>query len=170
MGVNLKQGADATIRAENDLDNLEMFRAGGPTQASLVAANTSSFNYRMDTWIHQKAAVSNATAGTFSIPNPLGVTCVITECMFYLRTGSSVTTTLDIGVGASASATSDVLLDGVSIGANSVPAADVFNTAKDGGTNGRTPQLWGPTASVVGKADATATSFVGDLYIAYFPL
>ena len=169
MGVNLKQGADATLRAVNDLDSVEQFRVGGLPRGSLVAGSASSFSWKMSSVIWQRMALGSGTAVAVQIPNPLGVTCMIANTFVNIIDWSPTTATIDIGTGASASATSDNLIDGLTIG-GATTTTGAFSAVNSGGTNGKAAQIWGPTAYVVGRASATATTGVYDVGVAYFPV
>jgi len=168
MGTNLKQSADGTLRAITDHDSVEQFRVGGPPRGSLVAGSSSSVSYKMSSIIWQRMALGTGTAVAVQIQNPLGVTCIIENTFVNIIDWSPTTTTIDIGTGATASATSDNLIDGLTIGGATTTTGG-FSAVNSGGTNGKACQVWGPTAYVVGKASATATTGVYDVGVAFFP-
>lgn len=104
---------------------------------------------------------SASTTGTFaSIANPHGAALIIFDRVLNVTTQSTGACTLDIGVGATSSTSSDTLIDGIS-----VASAGVLSTA---GTNGGTYRTWSATQCVtVTEASGDAAGLVGTLYVYY---
>lgn len=107
---------------------------------------------------------TGAAAGDIaSVANPEGVTCIIERAYLLIETPSSGASTIDVGVGASATTSYDNLIDGVS-GA----AAGVFSNLKNAGSNGKADQLW--TASqyiTASEASGDTTGLAGWLIVDY---
>jgi hypothetical protein len=165
MGVQIVQKDDGSVQWVDDAGALIQGRSGGAPDGSMVAAST--LNYRNTQWVHQKMAVTNASGGTASIANPIGQTCIISNALVWVRTASSVTTSLDIGVGSAATSSVDTLFDQLTVGNDAANQAGVLDTSADQGANGRVGRLWGIAQFVTATATATATSLVADLYVEY---
>ena len=103
------------------------------------------------------AATVTTGGAVASIANPFGAACVITRAFLRVTTGSTGAATVDIGVAANGTTTSDTLIDG-----QSVQTAGLLSTA---GTNGATPREWGASQFVTVTASATLAGLVGALYL-----
>ena len=109
-------------------------------------------------------AVTGTTAGgAASIANPENATLIITRVIVYTTAPSTGAATLDIGVAANGTTSSDTLLDGISV----ATAAKVADNINDAGTNGKARQTWGASQFVTATASATLAGLVGYLYIEY---
>lgn len=104
---------------------------------------------------------SISTTGTFaSIANPHGTNLIILNRYLSVTTQSTGACTLDIGVAANSTTSSDTLIDGLS-----VASTGFLSTA---GTNGAAGRTWSPTQCVtVTEASGDAAGLVGTLYIEY---
>ena len=113
-------------------------------------------------YIHPLAAVASA-GGVAAVPNPEGVRVYVKRVLIDITTQTSGACTLDAGIAANATTLSDTLIDGAS--AASVATLD---NGKDGGTNGKLGQVWGPTQYVtVSQASGAIAGIVGNLIIEY---
>lgn len=108
-------------------------------------------------------AVTTTTAGgAAAIANPEGVPLIITSAVLYIPTASTGAATVDVGVAANATTSSDNLIDGMS-----TAAAGAFGNVGNPGANGKANQVWGATQYVTCTASATLAGMVGYLYIEY---
>lgn len=148
MSAILVPRSDGSAVFMNTLDATENNRMGGDTWRgpSLIRAPLS-------------AAVA-AGGSCFSIPNPLGRTIIIGHCRIYITTAGGANT-IDIGVAANGTTTSDILIDG-----QTLSAAGIFSNilAATAGTNGRPAQTWTATQFITGTPSATPTGLVGFFY------
>lgn len=119
----------------------------------------------------QKGALSGSLiAGTttnggdvLSLANPEGVALIITKFILRITTPATGTPTVDAGVAADGSTSSDTLLDGQAIG----DAAKVLDNVDDQGTNGQATEEWGASEYVTITPSASAAGLVGTYYIEY---
>jgi len=117
---------------------------------------------RKSPWVLAVAVTAGDGAGvTQSTANPYGVSVMITNVVLDITTQSTGACTLDIGVAADATTSSDLLIDGLS-----AATAGVFSGAVNGGTNGRNAQKW-TSSTFLNVAEATGdiTGLVGVLYL-----
>lgn len=92
--------------------------------------------------------------------NPHGQEVLITDSYFVATTASTGASTLDIGVAANATTSSDTMIDG-----QSAAAAGVLQTR---GTNGAAGRRWGATEVVtVNEASGDVAGLVGYLVVLY---
>jgi hypothetical protein len=101
-------------------------------------------------------AATGTTAGAVvAVANPLGVALIIVNAYLNITTAATTSTnTIDLGVAANATTTSDTLIDGTTT------TAGLKNV---GGTNGLVGRTWGTTEYVTGTASATLVGMVGTL-------
>lgn len=108
------------------------------------------------------AGVAATTGGAvLSVLNPFGEDVVVTNTVLLVTTKSTGAANANIGIGAAATTDGDNLLDGVDVGT----AAGVFDAAEDGGTNGRTRQLWESDQYLNVTGSDTTAGLVGKLFI-----
>lgn len=143
--------------------------AAGRPDGSVAFVNTqdATENCRMggDSWrgpstIRVALSAAAAAGGSAaSVANPLGRAILIRRCMLDRTAGT--TGTLDVGVAANGTTTSDTLMDGLAA------TATLFDNtlAADAGTNGRPRQRWAATEFVTATPSVTPTGLVGFLYI-----
>lgn len=107
---------------------------------------------------------TSSSSGVFaSFANPTGATIFVHEVYMDITTQSSGASTLDIGIAADATTSSDTLIDGVSGAA--VLRATIL---KNGGTNGRNGQKVTASQYInVAEASGNVDALVGALYIVY---
>lgn len=111
---------------------------------------------------------ASTTSGVIATAqNPEGVAVIATLAYVHIKTGSSAACTVDVGV-QTTSATSDTLMDGVSVNA---AANTVYDNITNHGTNGLTRQYVAAgsyfTAAV---ASGDANGLVADFYYDYMLL
>lgn len=106
-------------------------------------------------------AVTGTTAGgCLSLANPEGVDLIITDFILDITTGSTGAATVDAGIAANGTTTSDTLIDG-----KSVATAGTFNNVDDAGTNGLKAVKWASDEYLTITASATLAGMVGNAYI-----
>lgn len=101
-------------------------------------------------------AATGTTAGAVvSQANPLGADLIIiSACMNITTAATTSANTIDLGVAANGTTTSDTLVDGTTTTVGLKPA---------GGTNGLVPRLWPAASFVTGTASATLVGMVGTM-------
>lgn len=108
------------------------------------------------------AVTSNTAGGALSLANPEGVDLIITRLILDITTPSSGAATVDAGIAANGTTSSDTLIDG-----KSVAAAGIFDNIEDQGTNGKSAVKWGASEYLTITASATLAGLVGNAYIDY---
>ena len=121
--------------------------------------------------LHGALTAGAANAFAFAVQNPTAVAAHVLEVVIDVTTvGGTGSSVLDVAVGASATATSDTILDGVDLNADAVSRS---NNVSDSGTNGdekvkRWDAVGGTNDYITGKIlVADATSLVGTYTIYY---
>jgi len=107
------------------------------------------------------AATSTAPSGVISWQNNTGETIMVELMYIDISTGSTGAATLDIGVAATSTGTSDVLIDGCT-----ASLVKVISNVVGGGTNGRLAKATNGQY-IVGAASATVAGLVGTYNIVY---
>lgn len=151
-----RTGTDSSVISEEfvkigtELDTLAAFDAAGLNVAKVTVAG----------------GVENAIA--FAWQNPEASQIIVSKCILNITTqGATALAVMDIGPCASATSTSDTLLDGVA-----VTATGLFDNVTNKGTNGL-PQVLvdangGTNDYITGKIlSAAAAALVGKVYIFY---
>lgn len=101
------------------------------------------------------AATGTTAGGVISLANPFGVDVIITNAYMNITTAATTATnTIDLGVAANGTTSSDTLFDGTAA------SAGLKNV---GGTNGLVGRLWADDQYVTGTASATLAGMVGTL-------
>jgi hypothetical protein len=136
------------------LSTLEKAPYRTPTDSRFVGQNT----------IKRTISGSTATSGiVLAVPNPEGMVVLVDRAMLYVRTASSGASTLDIGVAANATTSSDNLIDG-----RSGAVVGLYDNITDGGTNGKSRQLLQSGGYVtVTVASGNITGLVADVFVTY---
>jgi len=96
--------------------------------------------------------------------NPTGGRIIVTSVVVDITTASGATTTIDVGVAADGTTSSDTLIDG-----KSTASAGVISSIDDGGTNGKAARALTATQFITGSITGTIGSFAGTAYITYVP-
>lgn len=113
-----------------------------------------------------KVALTAATVTTggavLSLANPEGRNLIVTRVLLDITTQSTGAATVDVGIAANGTTTSDTLIDGIS-----VAAAGTFDNINDAGTNGKARQRWSSSQFLTITASATLAGLVGNAYIYY---
>ena len=108
------------------------------------------------TRIKQAVVITSADAGgAFAIKNPLGVTGIVSDLIIDVTAASTAAVTVDAGVAADGTTTSDTLIDGLSLA-----AIGTFSNLSDPGTNGGIDTI-ASTAYVTG--DLSTATAIGSL-------
>lgn len=108
-------------------------------------------------------AVTGTTAGgALSLANPEGVKLLITRFILHITTPSGGAATVDAGIAADGTTSSDTLIDG-----KSVATAGAFDNITDKGSNGLPLREWGASQYITVTASATLAGMVGYAYIEY---
>lgn len=111
-------------------------------------------------------AATGTTAGAvLALANPEGRDLYVTRLVLNISTQSSGAATVDGGIAANGTTSSDNLIDGLS-----VAAAGVYDNVKNGGTNGKAGQKWGASEYLTITASATLAGMVGEAIIDYVAL
>ena len=108
-------------------------------------------------------ADAGAAAGDMAaVLNPEGVPLAVTVATLYITTGSSNSSTIDVGIAANATTSNDTIIDG-----RSGATAGVFGNLGDPGTNGG-ESLWGATQYLtVSEASGDVSGLEGYLLVEY---
>lgn len=110
-------------------------------------------------------AVTSATQA-LALENPEGRDIYVTRFLISTSSPSAGAATVDAGIAADGTTSSDTLIDGASVAS----AAKVLDSGKDGGTNGKIGQKWGASQFLTVTASATLAGLVGEVIIEYVPL
>lgn len=114
-----------------------------------------------------KVALTAATVTTagavLSLANPEGADLIVTRLVLDITTQSTGAATVDAGIAANGTTSSDNLIDGASVAS----AAKVLDNVTDGGTNGKARQKWTSSQYLTITASATLAGMVGSAYIEY---
>jgi hypothetical protein len=103
------------------------------------------------------AATVTTAGAVVSVANPLGVALIITDAYIDITTAATTgTNTIDAGVAANGTTTSDTLFDGQAASAG---------LKSPGGTNGAVPRRWGASEYVTATASATLVGMVATLHL-----
>lgn len=106
------------------------------------------------------AATGNA--GALSWANPTGAPIVVTSLIVDISVASGTATTIDAGIDADGTGTSDTLIDG-----QTTAAVNAIGSGQ--GTNGRLGQNCSATEYITGSITGTIGSFAAKAYITYVP-
>ena len=109
------------------------------------------------------AVTSTAAGGVLSLANPEGEALIVTRLILDITTASTGAATVDAGIAANGTTSSDTLIDGLDVNA----AAGTFDNTVSGGTNGKGAKKWGTTQYLTITASATLAGLVGNAYIEY---
>lgn len=108
-------------------------------------------------------AVTTTTAGgVLSLANPEGVKLLVTRLILHITTAADGAATVDAGIAANGTTSSDTLIDG-----KSVATAGAFDNITDKGSNGLPLREWGTTQYLTITASGTLAGMVGYAYIEY---
>lgn len=113
-----------------------------------------------------KAALgaADAAGGVLSLANPEGVDIIVTRLVLDVTTAASAACTVDAGIAANGTTSSDNLIDGCDVNA----AAGVFDNTKNVGSNGKGVQKWSPSQYLtISKASGAAAGLAGSAYVEY---
>lgn len=108
------------------------------------------------------ATTGTTGGGALSLANPEGEKVIVTRLILYIATQSSGAATVDAGIAADGSTSSDNLIDGVS-----VATAGSYDNITDKGSNGKSRQEWGASQYLTITASATLAGLVGYAYVEY---
>lgn len=103
---------------------------------------------------------SDAAGGVVSLLNPFGVDVIVTDAILHVTTAATAACTVDIGIAANGSTSSDKLIDGMDVNA----AAGVFDNRIDKGTNGGMYVWEDDQYLTASKASGSTAGLVGILY------
>ena len=108
-------------------------------------------------------AAGTAAGGVLSWANPAGASIIVHNIVLDITTQSTGASTIDVGVAANGTTSSDTLIDGVS-GA----AAGVFNSATNAGSNGSMSRKLTSTQFITAsQASGAVAGLVGSAYITW---
>lgn len=109
------------------------------------------------------AGTTTSGGDVLSLANPEGQTLLVTRLVVYTSTKPTGAANMDAGIAATATTSSDTLIDGCDIGT----AAGVFDNIKNGGSNGKACQTWGASEFLTITPSASAAGLVGFAYVEY---
>lgn len=109
------------------------------------------------------AATVTTGGAVLALANPEGVPIIVTRIILNITTPSSGAATVDAGIAANGTTSSDNLIDGASV----ATAAKALDNISDIGTNGKSRQLWGTTQYLTITASATLAGMVGEAIVEY---
>jgi hypothetical protein len=111
-------------------------------------------------------AAPTGAAGMAAIANPEGADLIVTRCMIVTTVAGAGATTVDAGIAANATTTSDTLIDG-----QTVNAVGLVDNIQNQAGNGLDAALWGANQYLtVQKVAGNALSEVGleaRIYVEY---
>lgn len=107
------------------------------------------------------AVTTTAGGGALSLANPLGVDLIVTDLILDITTEATGVATVDAGIAANGTTSSDKLIDGGDVGS----AAIILNNVDNAGTNGKKCVKWGASQYLTVTASATLAGLVGNAYI-----
>lgn len=115
-------------------------------------------------WAEGSLADADTGGGIMSVANPEGVDLLVDAVIIDTTTKSTGACTVDIGVAANGTTSSDTLLDGVDVGT----AIGTFDNMADAGTNGE-GMVKLPAGRYITASTATgnAAGLVGSYYFRY---
>lgn len=155
---NISQYADGTTAFVNAKDSVKDLLIGGG------AATTTVPRYINERVAVLALGVADTAGGVFAW-SP-GEVSIVTRVVLHVKTVASGAGTLDVGVAANATTSSDLLLDGVDVHS----ATGIFDNVLDGGTDGKSRQLVSATQYITGsKATGNMAALAGFVYIHYHP-
>lgn len=109
----------------------------------------------------------DTAGGVLSLANPEGADIVVTRLVLNVTTKATAACTVDAGIAANGTTSSDNLIDGLDVGT----AAGVFDNVDNGGTNGKAHQKWGSTEYLTASmSTGAAAGLVGYAYVEYIRL
>ena len=109
-------------------------------------------------------AVEGTTpGGALSLANPEGVDLIITRLILDITTEATGAATVEAGIAANGTTSSDNLIDAGNVGA----AVTVLDNIDNQGTNGQSVVKWGSSQYLTITASATLAGLVGNAYIEY---
>lgn len=109
------------------------------------------------------AATGTTAGGVLRLANPEGADVLVTRVVLNVTTKSTGAATLDVGIAANGTTSSDTLFDAVDVGT----AAGVFDNVDDQGTNGQSVLKWGSSQYLTATASASVAGLVGEAIIEY---
>ncbi len=113
-----------------------------------------------------RAALSalDTGGGVLSLANPEGADVIVTRLVLDVTTAATGACTVDAGIAAGATTSSDNLVDGLDVHS----ATGVFDNIEDKGTNGKTRQKWESDQYLtISMATGAAAGLAGYAYVEY---
>lgn len=161
---NLRQFADGSVASENQRDASYSARVGGPSTGTVSAPRHHVAQFAV---FGVTGAVTTA-GGIFAWrPDDQSRSHYINCGVMDVTTKSTGAATVDIGVGATATTSSDTLIDGVDVGTATI----VANTQKHAGTNGMGKVKLPAGSYITGSmASGDTTGMVATVLIEYVPV
>ena len=109
-------------------------------------------------------AALDTGGGVLSVANPEGVELFVTRVLVDVTTPATGVCTVNAGIAAAATTSSDNLLDGLDVGTAAILADNVGTP----GTNGKAVQAWAANQFLtISMATGAAAGLVGNAYIEY---
>lgn len=129
--------------------------------ADVEVLNDSSGAYRVGLVKKYDLGQATGAGGVLSVKNPFGKDVIVTRLAVRVTTGVA-TRTVDAGIAANGTTSSDTLLDGAS-----VATAGIVDNLDDGGTNGGATVYWGADKYLTMTASGAVATLAGAAYIHY---
>mgnify|MGYP000875309066 CR=1 FL=1 len=109
-------------------------------------------------------AASDSAGGVVSLANPEGADVIVTRLVVYVTAAATASCTIDAGIAATATTSSDNLINGLDVNA----ATGVFDNITDVGTNGKSRQRWPSNYYLtISKASGATAGLAGYAYVEY---
>lgn len=129
----------------------------------VIAARTTNFP---DTgkWITGDLATVATAGGVLSVANPENTSILVDRVILDVTTASTGAATVDVGVAANGTTSSDTLLDGLDVNT----ATGTFDNVDSQGTNGNSVvKVTSSQFITASQASGDVTGLVGKYYIRY---
>jgi len=156
---------EATAAAGVTIDSV-VVKDAGITMAGTLSVTGGAFRtpqvWALSSVVSSIAGTTTA-AGFFTMSNPFGAACLVTDITFDLQTAAtSATATVDIGTNANSNSSADNLLDGLDL----TQAVGFYNGITDSGTNGLLMRSWASDAFITGSVKTgDVSASVGVVYV-----
>ena len=110
------------------------------------------------------AATTTSGGDAISLANPFGERAIIDDVFLDVTTPATGAATMDVGVAADGTTSSDTLLDAADVGT----AAIIANNVDHKGVNGGKGRAWSASQFITATPSATLAGLVGEYYVTVF--
>lgn len=120
--------------------------------------------WRMPATVRVALAAADTAGGVLAWANPMGASIIVTRVVLDVTTKATGACTIDVGVAANGTTSSDTAMDGLDIGT----AAGTFDNIENQGTNGKSALKMTSTQYLTAsKASGAAAGTAGYAYITF---